>query len=79
MEDIVFLTEFQLTDEVKATIKEAQSKFKQTSSNVQFQYLLYENLSRELFKRSQLYPDAMMQLVFQVINNSLYLSYNCLV
>lgn len=48
-------------------MKQAQNNFKQVSSNLHLNVLLYDQLHRDLIKNYKLSPDSVAQLGFQVI------------
>ena len=60
------LLDFILDETVKSAVKQAQEKFKQISSNLQLDVLLYDKLHRDLIKNYKLSPDSVAQLGFQV-------------
>lgn len=60
--------DFILDESVKSAVEQAQNNFKQVSSNLDLNVLLYDQLHRDLIKNYKLSPDSVAQLGFQVIS-----------
>ncbi len=58
--------EFNLTDELKADIQDAQRRFDAVTSSLDLDYLKLDGVGKDLIKRSGLGPDSFMQLAIQV-------------
>lgn len=69
--DTIFLylfVDFILDESARSSIEQAQNKFKQVSSNLDLNVLLYDQLHRDSIKNYKLSPDSVAQLGFQVIS-----------
>lgn len=64
--------DFRLDESVRSAVKQAQEKFKQTSSNLKLDVLLYDKLHRDNIKNYKLSPDSVAQLGFQMAYYKIY-------
>lgn len=71
----IYFVDFILDESVRSSVKQAQEKFKQVSSNLHLNVLLYDQLHRDLIKNYKLSPDSVAQLGFQVISFSLLVGF----
>ena len=57
---------FELSDDVRNTIKEAKSKHLQHMDSLEFQAYRREGFGKKDCKKAKIGPDALMQLAFQI-------------
>ena len=58
--------EFKLTDEIKASIDEAKTNFKNTSAGLDLNYVEFTKFGKNFIKKQGVSPDSFMQLAIQV-------------
>lgn len=58
--------DFVFDNEIKQAAEEAHRQWKQTTSNLDLNYVKFSEVSRNFFKKNKLSPDAMFQLAFQL-------------
>ena len=63
---LIFITDFNLTDELKLAIDEAKRKYEAATSNFDVDYIIYDKCGKDYLKQNKLGPDSFMQLAFQV-------------
>jgi len=66
---LLFIADFNLTDELKFAIDEAKRKYEAATSNFDVDYIIYDKIGKDYLKLNKLGPDSFMQLAFQVSCN----------
>lgn len=62
----MFSVEIHLNDHLKKCIEDAKSSYKKVCDNLDVNYTIFEGIGKDTCKKSQVSPDAIMQLAFQV-------------
>lgn len=58
--------DFVFDNEIKQAANEAHKKWNNLTSDLDLNYVLFEEVSRDFFKKNKLSPDSMFQLAFQL-------------
>ncbi|KAI1304159.1 Carnitine O-palmitoyltransferase 2, mitochondrial [Halotydeus destructor] len=66
---------FVFDDQLKSAHKEAESKWRHATEQLEFNYTKYRQMDRNYFKASKLSPDSMFQLGFQMAFHKVYKSF----
>lgn len=66
VEEEITRLSFNLDDDMKSTIKAASDSYRKWTKGLDLNYILYNRMNRDYFKKSKLSPDSMFQLAFQL-------------
>lgn len=66
IKNIFILLDFHLTDNLKAAIIEAKKQYQNLYKALDIDYLIFKDIGKNMCKKQNVSPDAIMQLGFQV-------------
>lgn len=65
---IKYFLDFKLNDKLKSAIKEASKSYDELCKSLNINFIEYDGFGKNLCKKQNISPDAIMQLGFQVNN-----------